>query len=204
MTESADARFEAIRPRLLSWLKKRFGGKDPAADDAIAAGMLAAWQGLCRVPPGRYEDGAIAFRQAYFGAQRYLRQEQARRAPLLPLEELEEGGEEAPFWAATEPDFAPALIDRLLREEVVAELWELLTPHERRVLALRYFRGWEVQEIATALGTKRNSVHGVMRWALNRYRRAHGLRSVGCTPERLRAQRAARYGRNHGGSEPAG
>lgn len=186
---ATDARFEAVRPRLWSLLKKRFGGADPDADDAIAVGLLAAWEGLCQVPAGTYEDGAIAYARAFRAARRYLRREQARRAALLPLEELERPG--ALVWPGVTPDFSAALIERLDAQAVTRALWPMLTRRERLMLHLRYGQQQELHEIAARLGCTLSNILGVMNWGLNRYRAAHGLPTFGATPEKLRQRRRA-------------
>jgi RNA polymerase sigma-70 factor (ECF subfamily) len=119
-----------------------------AAEDAVQAALIAAWDDLPTLrDPGRFE--AWAYRLTVRAA---VREARRRRRPVATVRLLDPDGGEDPDPAATAAD----------RDEI-ARGFARLTPEHRAVLVLRYYVGLTMPEIADTLriplGTATSRLH---------------------------------------------
>lgn len=119
-----------------------------AAEDAVQAALIAAWDDLPTVrDPARFEAWAyrLTVRAAVCEARRMRRQ-------VATIRLIDPDGE-------TDPDVAGAIADR----DEIAHGFAGLTPEHRAVLVLRYYVGLTIPEIAETLqipvGTATSRVH---------------------------------------------
>jgi RNA polymerase sigma-70 factor (ECF subfamily) len=119
-----------------------------AAEDAVQAALIAAWDDLPALrDPARFEGWAyrLTVRAAY-------REARLRRPPVATVRLLEpDGGED--------PDPASSAADR----DEISQGFARLTPEHRAVLVLRYYVGLTLPEIADTLripvGTATSRLH---------------------------------------------
>jgi RNA polymerase sigma-70 factor, ECF subfamily len=113
-----------------------------------------------------YDDRGLPFAAWLYRIARNLivdRYRRSAREPLALSDSLEAMGEEAdPFATAA---------GNLDRQAVRAALGEL-TDEQREVVVLRFIEGWDVDEVAQAMGRRPGAIHALQHRALGALRRA--------------------------------
>lgn len=136
-------------------------------DDIVAEAYLTMWEALSRAPEGSVRDvKAYAMRAAWNGAQAYLSSpaneqrtynvfHKTECTPGLSLEGVIAGyyPEWAPHWLR-QPDFVPALIERLAAEDELAKM----KPARRAALLLCAYHGYTRYEAMEQLGFSRTKI----------------------------------------------
>lgn len=159
---------EAIRTIYARFARPIFGmglrilGSPEAAEELTQDVFVAAWRKAARYDPTRGRLSTWLMAIAHNLAVDRLRR-QASQVPLSAngLEDVVEVG-------------APGDEDAILDREAVRRVLAGLTPRERRLLFLAYFRGWTAREISEADGIPLGTVKTRMRSTLIRLRQAHG------------------------------
>jgi RNA polymerase sigma factor (sigma-70 family) len=165
-------------------------------DDLLGEAFLRMVLAL-RDYQGAASREAVACRVARNAALAYLKSSRSRLCGLTRIGSAAcraVSWEDAPLWARVQPDFAPALIERLDRQALWREVWEQATPSQRQALWAYCCAGLPPSEIARRWGTTVSAVWDRLYRVAESYRQRHGL------PARVkRAERKPRWG---GGRDP--
>jgi RNA polymerase sigma-70 factor (ECF subfamily) len=159
---------DAIRTLYARFARPVFGmglrilGTPEAAEELTQDVFVAAWRKAERYDPARGRLSTWLMAIAHNLAVDRVRRQAAHLAvSSVGLEDLTE--------VAT-----PGEEDAVLDREAVRRVLAGLTPRERRLLFLAYFRGWTAREISEADGIPLGTVKTRMRSTLIRLRQAHG------------------------------
>jgi RNA polymerase sigma-70 factor (ECF subfamily) len=158
---------DAIRTIYVRFARPVFGmglrilGSPEAAEELTQDVFVAAWRKAGRYDPARGRLSTWLMAIAHNLAVDRLRR-QASRVPLstIGLDEL------AAIGTSDE--------DEILDRESVRRVLGGLTPRERRLLFLAYFRGWTAKEISEADGVPLGTVKTRLRSTLIKLRQVHG------------------------------
>lgn len=144
----------------------------PSFDDMVAVARLwawRAWEATHGLPPKR--RASLIFKvvgqqvSKWLGSpanpyRKFNRRYRAIRiveVPLTIVEKIEEGRLKAPtWWKGSEPDFVPALLERIVAEEEIDRLSK--NEEERTILRKLILEEWSESEIAKGLGKSREVV----------------------------------------------
>jgi len=113
-----------------------------------------------------YDDRGLPFAAWLYRIARNLlvdRYRRSAREPLALSESLEARGHGS--------DPVAAAVSTLDREAVHSALGEL-TDEQRQVVVLRFIEGWDVEEVAEAMGRKPGAIHALQHRALGALQRA--------------------------------
>jgi RNA polymerase sigma factor (sigma-70 family) len=161
----------------------------PEFDDLLAEGYLQMWQALrsTRIADLRSLSG-LAVRAARNGAGMWMsstksgcrrRNHEGKPLPFVEsLERLMDEARESPERARRlpiQPDFAPALVERLYALWLWERGAEELLGVEREIVARTVLAGEEPAEVGAAFGLSQSRVYQIRQTALNRFRRQLGL-----------------------------
>jgi RNA polymerase sigma-70 factor (ECF subfamily) len=158
---------EAIRTMYVRFARPVFGmglrilGSPEAAEELTQDVFVAAWRKASRYDPARGRLSTWLMAIAHNLAVDRLRRQAARAS--IAATSLEEVADVA---AVGEEE---AILDRDAVRRVLAGL----TPRERRLLFLAYFRGWTAREISQADGIPLGTVKTRLRTTLIKLRQAH-------------------------------
>jgi RNA polymerase sigma factor (sigma-70 family) len=139
----------------------------PAYDDIVAEAYLTMWEAITAAEPNAVRDlKAYAMRAAWNGAQAFLSSprnehrtysvfKRKETAPVCYLQDIIAGRHEdwCPY-RLIEPDFAPALIERIAAEDELTRL----QPAKRAALLLCCCRGLTREEARRQLGFSRTKI----------------------------------------------
>lgn len=144
----------------------------PHYDDIVATAYLTMWEALSRAPEGSVRDvKGYAMRAAWNGAQAYLSSpanehrtfnifKKKEVVPSLSLQAVEAG--HYPEWAPCglrQPDFVPALLERIDAEREMAKL----SPKRRVAIWLCAYQGLTRDEACAQLGWLRSRIDYYLR-----------------------------------------
>jgi RNA polymerase sigma factor (sigma-70 family) len=148
-TEAAMAEFEAVYAFIYSRVGNRADAEDLTQEVALKA-----------MPRLRADAPPPAVRGYLYATARSVLATFWSGRLRLPESELPES-----FWVRTEPDQSPPRTDTAAW---VTTILEALAPGQRRVLELRFLRGYSLREVADEMGTSVGSVKVTQFRALRR------------------------------------
>jgi RNA polymerase sigma-70 factor (ECF subfamily) len=139
----------------------RLLGSREAAEELVQDVFLTAWRKAARFDPARGRLSTWLMTIAHNMAVDRLRRTAARTPETLAgLEGIPEVGESD----------EESVLDRQEAQRVL----EVLTPRERKLVEMAYFRGWTAREISEADGVPLGTVKTRLRTVLIKLRAIHG------------------------------
>ena len=135
-------------------------GNRAVAEEQVQEALLSAWRGI-----GGFQGGRPFKPWLLRILVNAVLSHQRRRT--VPMVALDGNGPEIP---EVEPSDPAATLDRLEDRLALRRAIELLSPDHREVVALRYFAGLTVPEVARALSTREGTVKSRLHRALSQLR----------------------------------
>ena len=135
-------------------------GNRAVAEEQVQEALLSAWRGIGGFQRGRpFKPWLLRIL-----VNAVLSHQRRRTVPMVALDG---NGPEIP---EVEPSDPAATLDRLEDRLALRRAIELLSPDHREVVALRYFAGLTVPEVARALSTREGTVKSRLHRALSQLR----------------------------------
>ena len=136
-------------------------GNRAVAEEQVQEALLSAWRGIGGFQRGRpFKPWVLRIL-----VNAVLSHQRRRTVPMVVLDG---NGPEIP---EVEPSDPAATLDRLEDRLALRRAIEFLSPDHREVVALRYFAGLTVPEVARALSTREGTVKSRLHRALSQLRR---------------------------------
>ena len=135
-------------------------GNRAVAEEQVQEALLSAWRGIGGFQRGRpFKPWVLRIL-----VNAVLSHQRRRTVPMVALDG---NGPEIP---EVEPSDPAATLDRLEDRLALRRAIEFLSPDHREVVALRYFAGLTVPEVARALSTREGTVKSRLHRALSQLR----------------------------------